>query len=76
MQNFALAGFSAEQFWQCINAPVDYATSSFFITLRREETIARAPRRRSLATDANEAGSEPRPCRIVSENNAAPSWVP
>jgi hypothetical protein len=29
MQNFALGGFSAEQFWQCINAPVDYATFSF-----------------------------------------------
>jgi hypothetical protein len=42
MQNFALAGFSAEQFWQCINAPVEYATSSFFITLRRIETIVRA----------------------------------
>jgi hypothetical protein len=26
MQNLALWGFSAEQLWQRINAPVDYAT--------------------------------------------------
>ena len=42
MQNRALWGFSAEQLWQRINAPVAYATPSFFITLRRVETIARA----------------------------------
>jgi hypothetical protein len=37
MQNFAPWGFSAEQFWQRIDLPVDQATSPSCITRRREE---------------------------------------
>jgi hypothetical protein len=59
MQNFALGGFSAEQFWQCISAPVEYATSSLFITLRRIETIVRAlPPRRRVRVGGSLAGWE------------------
>jgi hypothetical protein len=36
LQNFAPSGFSAEQFWQRINLPVDQATSPSSITRRRE----------------------------------------
>ena len=36
MQNFAPWGFSAEQFWQRIDLPVDQATSPSCITRRRE----------------------------------------
>src|SRR6266851_6510740 len=36
MQNFAPWGFSAEQFWQRIDLPVDQATSPSCITGRRE----------------------------------------
>jgi hypothetical protein len=36
MQNFAFWGFSAEQFWQRIDLPVDQATTLSCITRRRE----------------------------------------
>jgi len=36
MQNFAPWGFSAEQFWQRIDLPVDQATGPSCITWRRE----------------------------------------
>ena len=49
MQNFAPWGFSAEQFWQRIDLPVDQATGPPCITRRREgaagceKTIALRP---------------------------------
>jgi hypothetical protein len=40
MQNFAPWGFSAEQFWQRIDLPVDQATGPPCITRRREGAAA------------------------------------